>query len=206
VAWLAAVPAPPPDQIQRAADEVFARPEFAPDAAQVPWLLRVLTEFFRWLASLRAADPILYWSLLAGCFVLLVAVLAWVMYLVVRSIGFSDADARRRLERQAADRRGRLSATYRDEAGERAARGEFTEAIRYLFLSLVYRFDEKGRVALHKAYTNREYLALVADDAPVRSQLAVFVDTLDDHWYGQRPAGPDQYERCLGLYDRLAAV
>jgi hypothetical protein len=169
-------------------------------------LLRILTEFFRWLAGLRAADPILFWSLLAGCVVLLVAVLAWVTYLVVRSIGFNDADARRRLERQAAARRGRLSATYRDEAGQRAARGEFTEAIRFLFLSLVYRFDEKGRIALHKAYTNREYLALVAEDAPVRSQLAVFVDTLDDHWYGQRPAGSDQYERCLGLYDRLAAV
>ena len=54
--------------------------------------------------------------------------------------------------------------------------------------------------------TNREYLQLLGEDLPVRGQLAVFVDTLDEHWYGQRPADRSQFERCEALYDRLLAA
>ena len=51
-----------------------------------------------------------------------------------------------------------LSIGYREEAARRAEAGDYTEAVRFLFLSLVYRFDERGRVSLHKDCTNREYL------------------------------------------------
>jgi hypothetical protein len=101
------------------------------------------------------------------------------------------------------EKRARLSRTYWEEAQRQAAQGEYTEAIRYLFLSLVYRFDERGRVSFQKAYTNREYLTLFADRPPVHADLKVFVDTLDDYWYGQRPTGSQQYEACRALYDHL---
>src|SRR5207237_2702926 len=96
-----------------------------------------------------------------------------------------------------------LSADYADEARRRAEAGDYTEAIRCLFLSLIYRLDESGRVAFHKAYTNHEYLDLVADQAEVRAGLSVFVEALDEHWYGQRPASPEQYRQCLALAERL---
>ena len=77
--------------------------------------------------------------------------------------------------------------------------------MRFLFLSLVYRFDEAGRVSFRKAYTNREYLELSADRADVRAALRVMVDVLDDHWYGQTPCGRGRYDECRAGYDRLAA-
>jgi hypothetical protein len=206
VAGLAAVSAPTPEQVRRTAEEVFARPEFAPDAGRPNWLLRALAEFFRWLGTLYTANPLLFWVLLIGCILLLILILGHIIYTVVRAFRGGGIDARRRQQAEAEARRGRLSAAYRAEAGRHAARGEFTEAIRALFLSLVYRYDEKGRVSLHKAWTNREYLTLLDEDLPAREQLAVFVDALDDHWYGQRPAGAEQYERCQALYDRLVAV
>jgi len=30
------------------------------------------------------------------------------------------------------------------------------------------------------------------------------VDALDDHWYGLRPAGEEQFRDCLRLYEDLA--
>ena len=33
--------------------------------------------------------------------------------------------------------------------------------------------------------------------------LKVFVDTLDDHWYGQRATERERYENCLTLYESL---
>jgi hypothetical protein len=139
-------------------------------------------------------------------------VLALLVILGLAAFGFRRSFARGRLrraaaaEREAAARRSRLSATYRAEAGERAARGDFTEAIRYLFLSLVYRFDESGRVSFQKANTNHEYLDLLGPRLPVRDQLRVFVDLLDDHWYGQHPCDAAQYEQCHDLYERLVAT
>jgi hypothetical protein len=58
-------------------------------------------------------------------------------------------------------------------------------------------------VSFQKSYTNREYLTLFADRPPVYDQLKVFVDMLDDHWYGQRPTDRGQYERCIALYEGL---
>src|SRR5205814_10514735 len=138
----------------------------------------------------------------SGCIALLILVVALMVCQVRRALGGGRGRAK---GRAAAAERVRQSRACRDEALQRAAAGEYTEAIRYLFLSLVYRFDESGRVSFQKAYTNREYLSLLDARLPVREQLRVFVDTLDDHWYGQQPTDRPQYERCLQTYEQLAA-
>ena len=45
----------------------------------------------------------------------------------------------------------------------------------------------------------------MADRLPARDALGVLVDTLDEHWYGQRPCPRPRYEECRAVYDRLAA-
>jgi hypothetical protein len=52
--------------------------------------------------------------------------------------------------------------------------------------------------------TNREYLRLFDDRPQVESDLRVFVDALDEHWYGLRPAAEEQYRACLQRYEHLA--
>jgi hypothetical protein len=95
-----------------------------------------------------------------------------------------------------------LSENYRAQAEYLAETGDYIEAIRFLFLALVYRFDESGKVSFHKEYTNREYLDLLDDRRNVRD-LKRIVDILDDHWYGQQPCGRKEYEDCLRVYERL---
>jgi hypothetical protein len=201
--WLAAVAPPSADEIRQAAVRVFARPEFRPtETGAGGWLLRQLAEFFQWLGGLYEAAPALFWLILIGCVIALVGLIA-LMVFQVRS-AFAGGRGRRAGSAEQAER-ARRSAAYRDEADRRAAAGDYTEAVRHLFLSLVYRFDERGRINFRGEYTNREYLDLLSDRGSIRDAVRVLVDTLDDHWYGQRPCGRPQYEQCRAVYDRLAA-
>jgi hypothetical protein len=178
----------------------LARPEFAPPGGAQLWLLQRLADFFDWLGGLREVNPILFWVLLAGALLLLALLAAHIAWTVRRALFVGPRLAG---SEPPGERRERLSLAYWEEARRRAARGEFTEAIRFLFLSLVYRFDESGRALFQEAYTNREYLGLFADRPQVQAELRVFVDTLDEHWYGQRPTDEQQYRDCLALYERL---
>jgi hypothetical protein len=204
-AVLVAVPQPSEEEIRRKLAEVFSRPEFS-RGGRGNWLLRLgqwLSDLFRWLGELSDTDPVLYWVLLVGCLVLLVLLLThigWtvrrVLFVTPRLAGWDGG----------ASQRSQLSRTYWEEARRRADALDFTEAIRFLFLSLVYRFDESGRVNYQQAYTNREYLALFAYRPPVHDQLKVLVDTLDDYWYGLRSTDRRLYEECLALYEGLTSA
>lgn len=200
-----AQPSPSADAVRGKRAEVFSRPEFRPnEPGPGSWLWRQLRDFFVWLGSLYDGNPILFWVMLVGCLVALVALLALMAYQI--SSVFARGGRGGAAARGDAAARVRLSAQHRAEADRRAAAGDYTEAVRYLFLSLIYRLDERGRVNLHKDYTNREYLELVGDRTRVRDALRVMVDTLDDHWYAQRPCDRERYEACLAIYDRLVAA
>jgi hypothetical protein len=194
-----------PDQIRRTADEVFSRPEFGPDAGVPNWFLKAIGQFFRWLGSLASVNPMLFWIILGGCVLFLIALVGYAVASLGWGFEFGASAARRRAAAAAAERR-RRSAEFRTEAAAAAGRGDFTEAIRCLFLALVHRLDEQGRIGFQKARTNREYLGLLDADPNVRGELTVFVDTLDDHWYGQRPAGRDRFDDCQSRFDRLLAA
>jgi len=201
-----AQPTPSPESIRAKTAEVFERSEFRPrDQGRAGWFLRQLVAFFAWLGTLSEHAPVLFWLLLITCVVALVGLLT-VIGFQVRKVFTTSEELRRANAEDVARRRG-LSVTYREDAARLAAAGEYTEAIRFLFLSLVYRLDERGRVSLHKAYTNREYLDLIGGERlPARDSLRIIVDTLDDHWYGQQPCRLPQYEACLGVYERLVAA
>lgn len=192
---------PDPDVIRHRLEEIQSRPEFHPEQADFEKrLLDYIGSFIEWLNGLRDTAPVLFWIIIISLIALLILLLAHITWTTARVLGLGDRPTR---EEDARAQRGRLSAAYREEAARRAEQGDFTEAIRFLFLSLVYRFDEAGRVSFQKAYTNREYLTLFADRPAVQHDLKVFVDTLDDHWYGQRPTDRPRYENCLALYESL---
>jgi hypothetical protein len=199
---MAAIPEPTGNEIRGKLEDIFARPEFSPDPGNT-WLdelVKLLGSISTWLSGLYVAAPLLFWLLLLATGVLLVGLLGYITWTVRRALfssGRSTADA------SARERRRHLSGTYLEEAGRLADREDFTEAIRCLFLALVYRFDETGRVSFQRAYTNREYLGLFEDNSPLREHLKVFVDILDDHWYGQQPTTSRQYQDCRTLYETI---
>jgi hypothetical protein len=163
-------------------------------------IARSVLRFFEWLASLQSTAPVLFWILLIGCIVVLVLLCGHIVW-TVRRVFFTSEQTLDTASAGAWQRR--LWLGYRNEAAASAARGDFTEAVRNLFLALVHHLDESGRVLFRRALTNREYLGLFADRPRLRSDLELFVDVLDEHWYGQRAAERSQYERCLTVYEQL---
>jgi hypothetical protein len=192
---------PADDKIRKQLEEILSRPEFGAKVDDF-WrrLWQKIAEFLGSLSGLQDTAPVVYWLLIVICLSLLAFLVIHIIWSVrgVLFVGAGGSEAE-----TSAETRGRLSIGYRDEAHRRAAAGEYTEAIRFLFLSLVYRFDESGRVLFPRAYTNREYLSLFEGRAPMRSQLQVFVDALDEYWYGQRTVAQEQYERCRLLYKQM---
>jgi hypothetical protein len=189
---------PAPEAVRRELERVYARPEFRRRGGNL-WaeFLDALGRFFSWLGGLHGESPALFWLVLTGCVTLLVLLTGHIAWTVFRAVyvgrrGGADSPA---------EQRRRLSAGFRADAEARAAAGDFTEAVRLLFLSLVYAFDEAGRVPFRPALTNREYLGFFEDRPAVAQSLRVFVDLLDANWYGLRPTGGDEYGRCLALYD-----
>ncbi len=200
---MATVPEPTTEEIRAKLEDIFARPEFSPNAGNI-WLtklLELLAEFFAWLGGLHEDAPLLFWLLLIGALALLAVLLAHILW-TVRRVLF--ANARLPGEDKARAQRRQLSLTFLEEANRRAELADFTEAIRFLFLALVYWFDETGRVSFQRACTNREYLRLFEDNPELQGHLQVFVDILDDHWYGQRPTDLRQYQDCRALYEKIA--
>jgi Domain of unknown function (DUF4129) len=196
----AAGPSPDPATIHQKLAEILARADFRQHAQDWSGLARSLKAIFAWLGSLYDNSPGLFYLILVACVTLLILLLAHITWTVRQAFVAGEAA---KDPRQAAEQRQRLSHAYQQQALDRAAQGEYTEAIRFLFLSLVFRFDEQGRVLFQRAYTNREYLTLFADRPGVNADLRVFVDTLDDNWYGQRPSDAGRYQECLTLFQKL---
>ena len=190
---------PTPERIRRALDAVFGRPEFNPASRRVD-VQQSLVDFFTWLGSLSTTSPLQYWLLLIGCLLLLTVLVAHISWTILSA--FSAARRFRRAGESVRQRR-RLSAAAATAADQAATAGDYTEAVRCLFLALVYHFDENGRIIYSPSGTNREYLLAFADRPGVLRDLAVFVDILDDNWYGQQPTPPEQYHRCRELFARM---
>jgi hypothetical protein len=200
---LLAAAAPGSDAVRDKLHDILSRSEFG--APQQPWWADLVRRFFEWLGNLYDTAPILFWLLfvlLAGLLLLLLGHLVWTVRRVLTAGGRSG-----RRDNTAAERRQR-SLACRAEAARLASAGEYTEAIRYLFLSLLYLFDESGRVLFQRALTNQEYLGLFAARPQVQADLRTFVAVLDDHWYGERRTDEVTYHQCQALFDemeRLAA-
>jgi len=197
---LTTVPRPSAEAIRNKIDDIFARPEFSQDRG-TSWLdelFKLLASAFDWLGGLHEAAPLFFWLFLLACVALLLFLLAHIAW-SVRQMLF--ASARRAAHEGVREERRRLSRTYLEEADRLATREDFTEAVRCLFLALIYRFDETGRVLFQRASTNREYLDLFQDNLVLRGHLQIFVDILDDHWYGQRPMEATRYKDCRELYE-----
>jgi hypothetical protein len=191
-------PSPNSDSIRQRLSDILARREFRQE--DLSWLPKALRQFFEWLGGLHETAPFLFWILIVVLVTILLLLLFHITWTIRQAFvtGESTPDAS-----YTAEQRQRLSNAYYQQALDRATRGEYTEAIRFLFLSLVFRFDEQGRVVFQRAYTNREYLALFSDRPGVNADLRILVDTLDDHWYGQRASDAARYQECLTLFERL---
>ncbi|HEY2858110.1 MAG TPA: DUF4129 domain-containing protein [Terracidiphilus sp.] len=91
------------------------------------------------------------------------------------------------------------------DAREAAARGEWREAIHFLYWAAISRLESKKLWPADRARTPREYLALVAIDDPRKAGLGALTREFEWTWYGGRAAEETHYrhaeELATGLFE-----
>jgi hypothetical protein len=199
---------PPPeagaDEIRRAADEILSRPEF-----QEP-LRSLYQRALDWIGDL-ISDAI---SALVGggtgavvAWVLLIAVVALVAYLVVRTV---QGDRRRPSSHDATgitvesdDRR--PAEAWAAEAERFEGEGRWRDAIRCRYRSIVAGLARSGVVDEVPGRTAGEYRVLVGHDRPaIAEPFAGATDLFERAWYGEE-AGPEGSRSMRDLAARVEA-
>lgn len=95
------------------------------------------------------------------------------------------------------------STGWKAEAGRLAEAGDWRGACRALYLSMLRSLDEKKVSLYAPAKTNYEYWYALARYPSLQLAFRQLAYSVEAIWFGQKPAGPDDYSRCA---EQLAAA
>lgn len=206
-----------PERVQEVVDEVFANPAYRETVRplEIPHTLierakaifHDATEWFReigeWMDDLYEASPALFFLLLAGLLLVLIALLTHIAYTL--RITYSALRAAPRSEEEIEEEgRRQLYRELRDEAHARALRGEFAEGIRSLLLALFARYERDRPGLVPEGWTNHEVVDRLQVDEMDRGRLQELAFTVDRVWYGREAATEDEFRRAAGIVDSIA--
>jgi hypothetical protein len=203
--------AAPQDQTEARLDllvDVLARPVFTAEETIAERIWRWLeARFYEWFPDWEPATgtfpvELSVWVgwIVVGLGALVLAVLAsyWLQGIFANFLGGSDG-AQREIPRDVPP----SAAAARQQAQSAAEAGDYRQAVRRLYLAALLHLDEQRLLAFDRSLTNREVLAVLPDDSPVREHLRPVVDTFDAVWYGVREPDEDTYLRYRADIDAL---
>lgn len=203
--------AAPQDQTEARLDllvDVLARPVFTAEETFAERIWRWLeARFYEWFPDWEPATGTIpvelsVWVgwLVVGLGALVLAILAsyWLQGIFANFLGGSDG-AQREIPRDVPP----SAAVARRQAQSAAEAGDYRQAVRRLYLAALLHLDEQRLLAFDRSLTNREVLAVLPDDSPVREHLRPVVDTFDAVWYGVREPDEDTYLRYRADIDAL---
>jgi hypothetical protein len=215
---------PPPEEAESASKEVVP-PEHGPWQRFLEWLAQRLEELFRREArstrdsernvgegGLLAANALVV-MLIAGA----LAVLGWVLWRSWAQRAGADGGAALEVSTQdatslAADPMNALSRPpegWAQLADTLAARGEYREAVRGLYLALLSRLHHEGVIHYDSHASNWDYLRQFRGRGEWKPSFRELTLRFDFAWYGNLPVGPEGYRDfrslCAPLLSTAAA-
>ena len=177
------------------------------------WLGRLLRQLARAVGLESAARAISQatglrltaWVLFAvAAAVLAVFVTRQIRHLLeVRRLAGRAEDAARTATPTQAPERLLPSAHMAQRAREHCERGDFKQAIRYLFLAALSRLEETRHVTYVPHKTNHAYLAEVAGQADIVQVLRPFILIFDRTWYGEHGPARPEFDVVNGYYRQV---
>lgn len=183
---------------------VVENPEVENEDDEPGWLSKLIRDFFEWLrkrepqerdtpkidgpsVSMGAANAVMI-----GAIVLVVAVL---LVILIRSVKLKDKsnavlDESNGLQQQplahdAMSALSKPSETWAGLADELAARGEYREAIRHLYLALLSRLHRDGVIDYDPTFSNWEYLFAFKGSSSAKTAFKELTRRFDFAWYGK---------------------
>jgi hypothetical protein len=194
--------------IRGKAGEVVARPEFQLDVQADPeslnlWvrMLRwILTELRRLFAFMQSLPGPLWWAIVIGLCVVLIALITHIIWSFATSI---RGKARRRFTADGDD----LPDPEELErlAGRSELLGDYIGAVRYLFRASLLRIERSEEKPIRRGITNRELLSRYKT-SPLFEPLKRFVATIDAKWYGHEECMAEDIQNCRMEYSRICGL
>ncbi|MGV3624977.1 MAG: DUF4129 domain-containing protein [Archangium sp.] len=207
--------APPTIDAQDTAKKILERPEFQVtppqeeekdvEADEPGWFAKLIREFLEWLfkrepkerentpdvdvsaPSMGAANAVMI-----GAIVLVVVVL---LVILIRSMKLKDKSnavvdetnglSQQPLAHDAMSALSRPSETWAGLADELAAKGEYREAIRHLYLALLSRLHRDGVIDYDPTFSNWEYLFAFKGSSSSKTAFKELTRRFDFAWYGK---------------------
>lgn len=206
--------APAAPDTQSAVKAILERPEFQnaarveevekPEEDDEPsWLGKLIRDFLEWLFKRRDPEPIketpnLQAPSMAGANTVMIAalvlVVAVLIVILVRSIklkpraqqGEDDGTGlqQQALAHDAMSALSKPSETWAGLADELAAKGEYREAIRHLYLALLSRLHRDGVIDYDPTFSNWEYLFAFKGPSALKAAFKELTRRFDFAWYG----------------------
>ncbi|MBO6517067.1 MAG: DUF4129 domain-containing protein [Bacteroidia bacterium] len=135
-----------------------------------------------------------------------VAFIALVVILVRTGvIEFGDKKVELKLEHDAENPDELVLTELERELALAAQDGNYNRCLRYEFLLLLERLQEKGKITWHKYKTNGEYLnQLLA--LPYYKRVRQLTLVYEYYWYGEHSLNERNYQRLVGHFEQLKAV
>lgn len=86
------------------------------------------------------------------------------------------------------------------KAHELARQGDFRSAIRRAYIALLCELEQRGKVRLHRAKTNRDYLDELKPEQLLYPTFSVMTGAFEHVWYGHELATESEYSDFITLY------
>jgi len=198
---------PPSDSIRGAAREVISRPYYKLDSSTpedatplIVQLIRWIFKPFEWLYNQMEGLPeAVRWIVVIACVIVCVALIAHILYTLVKALGgpvarrrIPLADPGREVDPDDFEKQAALAETNLDYIG----------AVRLLFRAALRRLEIFEKRRFRPGITNRELLRRYRS-TPLAESLLRFVNTIDLKWYGQVPCEQTDYIACRTEHGRI---
>ena len=211
VAQSAALPAP--DAIREKAAEVLARPDFhvKPESAESAFdTFAILLKFLGWilkpfiwvLEMTEGLPALLRWSIVVGLFVLLVLLVLHIGITITRAM---RGPVRDKLVTAAAAVTQLDPKDFETRAEQAAQRGEWVDAIRFLFRASLLRLETREKRRFRVGTTNREHLRRYRG-TPLFSPIQALVDLIDRKWYRGEDSSAADFEACRQAHAEICEL
>ncbi|AEV68121.1 hypothetical protein [Acetivibrio clariflavus] len=83
-------------------------------------------------------------------------------------------------------------------------KGDYTQGLRFLYISLLIRLNDLNIIRINKAKTNKQYLVEIKDNKPeIHGVMAEFTHVFNRYWYGGKKADKSIFVKWNDEYGSL---
>lgn len=204
----------PAERVQQELERILAQPEYrflsAPETSSLSrWLGRKMHALMEWVSRLARRSPFLFWFIVIWLLATLVAILAHLLYVLLRLVVRGGAPIRRERRRPEVEAkvlpRRPGPQQLLEQARKEARAGRYLEAVRLFYLGLILFLDGLRKLRFHESKTNGDYVAELIRTSP-GAQCLTFqkVTRLYERVvYGREPCSAEVLQRMWSMSTEL---